>query len=135
MGIAGTCILAQDEIGIRKHLLIFVTDLVPVIRSNKTEHFAIAVNLTTLKNRPGKKSRQDTTTILKSSDHSFITRDSVIAYEYARIVSKSEALNMLNSGDKREDLPDDVLARIVAGLQKSKYTRFEVRDFYNRYCI
>ena len=135
MGIAGTCVLTQDEIGIRKHLLFFVTDLVPVIRSNKTEHFAIAVNLTTLKNRPGKKSRQDTTTILKSGDHSFITRDSVIAYEYARIVSKSEALNMLKSGDKREDLSDDVLARIVAGLQKSKYTRFEVRDFYNRYCV
>ncbi len=57
MGIAGTCVLTQDEIGIRKHLVIFVTDLVPVIRSNKTEHFAIAVNLTTLKNRPGKKSR------------------------------------------------------------------------------
>lgn len=135
MGIAGTCVLTQDEIGIRKHLVIFVTDLVPVIRSNKTEHFAIAVNLTTLKNRPGKKSRQDTTTILKLGDHSFITRDSVIAYEYARIVSKSEALNMLKSGDKREDLSDDVLARIVAGLQKSKYTRFEVRDFYNRYCV
>ncbi len=27
MGLAGTCILAQDEIGIRKHLLIFLTDL------------------------------------------------------------------------------------------------------------
>ncbi len=24
---------------------------------------------------------------------------------------------------------------IVAGLQKSKYTRFEVRDFYSKYCI
>ena len=30
---------------------------------------------------------------------------------------------------------DERLVRIVAGLQKSKYTRFEVRDFYNRYCI
>ncbi len=45
MGLAGTCILAQDEIGIRKHLLIFVTDLVPVVRSNETEYFAIAVNM------------------------------------------------------------------------------------------
>lgn len=135
MGIAGTCVRAQDEIGIRKHLIIFVSDFIPVVRGDKTEHFAIAVNLTTLKNRSGKKSRQDTTTILKPGDHSFITRDSVIAYEYARIVSKSEALNMLKSGDKQEDLSDDVLASIVAGLQKSKYTRFEVRDFYNRHCI
>ncbi|MYB58026.1 MAG: hypothetical protein F4X51_16675 [Gemmatimonadetes bacterium] len=135
MGIAGRCVLTQDEIGIRKHLIIFVSDFIPVVRGEKTEHFAIAVNLTTLKKRPGKKSRQDTTTILKSGDHPFITRDSIIAYEYARIVSKSEALNMLKSGDKREDLSESVLARIVAGLQKSKYTRFEVRDFYNRYCI
>ena len=135
MGLAGTCILAQDEIGIRKHLLIFVTDLVPVVRDNKTEYFAIAVNLTTLKNRPGKKSRQDTTTILKSSDHPFITHDSIIAYEYARIVSRSEALNMLKSGDKQENMSESVLARIVAGLQRSKYTRFEVQDFYTRYCI
>lgn len=135
MGIAGQCVLSQDEIGIRKHLIIFVSDFIPVVRGDKTEHFAIAVNLTTLKKRSGKKSRQDTTTILKSGDHPFITRDSIIAYEYARIVSKSEALNMLKSGDKREDLSDDVLARIVAGLQKSKYTRFEVRDFHTRYCI
>lgn len=135
MGLAGTCILAQDELGIRKHLLIFLTDLIPVVRDNETQYFAIAVNLTTLKNRPGKKSRQDTTTILKSSDHPFITHDSIIAYEYARIVSKSEALNMLKSGDKRENISESVLARIIAGLQKSKYTRFEVRDFYIRYCI
>ena len=135
MGLAGTCILAQDEIGIRKHLLIFVTDLVPVVRSNKTEYFAIAVNLTSLKNRPGKKSRQDTTTILKLSDHPFILHDSIIAYEYARIVSESEALNMLKSGEKQENMSESVLARVIAGLQKSKYTRFEVRDFYSRYCI
>ena len=115
-------------------MLIFV-DLVPVVRDNKTEYFAIAVNLTTLKNRPGKKSRQDTTTILKSSDHPFITHDSIIAYEYARIVSRSEALNMLKSGDKQENMSESVLARIVAGLQRSKYTRFEVQDFYTRYCI
>jgi hypothetical protein len=44
MGLAGTCILAQDELGIRKHLLIFLTDLIPVVRDNETQSFAIAVN-------------------------------------------------------------------------------------------
>ena len=135
MGIAGQCVFTQDETGIRKHLIIFVSDFIPVVRGDKTEHFAIAVNLTTLKKRPGKKSRQDTTTILKSGDHPFITHDSIIAYEYARIVSKSEVLNMLKSGDKQESMSESVLARIIEGLQKSKYTRFEVQDFYNRYCI
>ena len=34
MGIAGRCVLTQDEIGIRKHLIIFVSDFIPVVRGD-----------------------------------------------------------------------------------------------------
>jgi hypothetical protein len=70
--------------------------------------------------------------VLQPGDHSFINRESVIAYAYAtiRTVEDIEAAIENGSAKPREPVTSAILERVRAGLLESDFTPNGVRHFY-----
>ena len=114
-------LMAQPRVS-TPHLWIVLTEA-----SSATDK-AVIVNVTTL--REG----SDTTAILKSGDHPFIVKPSVIYFHGALIVD----LAMIEEGfsahvcTPQPPCSPDLIARIQRGLLESEFTPDRVARFYRR---
>ncbi|EQD77028.1 hypothetical protein B1B_01297 [mine drainage metagenome] len=111
----------------RKHLFVLLTD-----PSGPAQHVLMAPVCSV---DPDPKAFRDDTCLLAAGDHPFIKHDSYIAYAKCRVVAASDLVKHTESGYVIEKKPasDALVARIVAGLRKSKFTKPFARDFYQDY--
>jgi hypothetical protein len=76
--------------------------------------------------------------VLQRGDHPFVSHESVIYYQDARILDLSLVERALNAGIRdfvcklREPCDGDLLRRIQAGMVLSKQPKREVKDFFKR---
>ena len=119
---AGT-LYAPDLInGVTPHLWIVLTD-------SDTDGNVAIVNVTDYKNHA------DQTTILKVGDHPFITKDSIVLYQDARIVPRASLLNALKSGkgcSQHAQCPQALMERLKVGVFASDWTPNNVIDFCHK---
>jgi hypothetical protein len=118
------------------------TFLVPK-SSDQTEHLwiivspsedgkAVCVSVTT------RRAYSETTVVLQRGDHPFVSHESVIYYQDARILDLNLVERALNAGIRdfvctlREPCDADLLRRIQAGMVLSKQPKKEVKDFFKR---
>ena len=83
----------------------------------------VLVNLTTLRQT------SDTTVVLQRGDHPYVTRDSAVAYDFARVTEAQKVylLTLYAAQGFREDLDPHVLTRIQCGVLASPRTPPEVK--------
>ncbi len=90
----------------------------------------VIVNIDKIK---GKK-KYDTTTIIRAGEgHEFIVEDSYVNYDEAELTDIGHLQTKLNDKSaKHKDglMEKDVLERINAGILKSDFTNYEVRDVF-----
>jgi len=70
--------------------------------------------------------------MLDKGDHAFIRHQSYVDYKRARIELASLVENQSARGIicPMDDLDDDVLRKVCAGLLKSKKARIKIQEFY-----
>lgn len=81
----------------------------------------------------------DQTVVLDLEDHPFISRPTVVTYADARIVPQERLVELYQLGQTaigseqllrpHSDCSPELLARITAGVQASKFTPLEVKEF------
>jgi len=109
------------------HLYIFLTD--PI---GKDPARVLVVNITSYKHN-----KQDRTVILDENSHSFITHESIVSFDYAKIIRVDIAEKMI--ADQRiefkEDISNELYQVIIEGLLQSKRTPGDVKKFCRTYII
>ena len=87
----------------------------------------IIVNLTS------KKSHSDTTVVLSPNDHTFIKHETVISYDYARIVFSDNIKQRVQERDvePRDSFRGDVIQKIQQGLLDSPRTPRDIKKIFN----
>lgn len=75
------------------------------------------------------KSNKDQSCVLQPGDHPFITKQTCVAYRYARAEKLSLLLERIKDGglEPREKMMPDVLNRIRRGAMESKFAAFELQ--------
>lgn len=68
---------------------------------------------------------------LRAGDHSFVTHDSFIRFDLAKIIESEKLIHGVDSGVfiVREPVSEALYARICAGLKVSPNTSVKVRNF------
>ena len=123
-GKPGECLLIETNTDIDgifvKHLFVILTESQPIT------HNVIIVGIESV--RP----KCDSTVMLRPGDHEFVVRDSFVNYRRARIISLDELSRLVgvNKATVKAPFQKDVLDRIRDGISKSRFTPFEVVDFY-----
>ena len=88
------------------------------------------VNLTTC--RPG----CDETCLVRIGDHPFVRRDSVVAYQHAKLVEQSKLQDWVKKGYCRRMVPTSkaLLARVQQGALQSPHTPQKVQAVIRSSC-
>jgi hypothetical protein len=124
---AGTTILMPHQLNGIRHLWIVVTE-----PAGDPEQVVI-VNITSRKiNIETNHNLSDDTVILLPSDHSYITRESVVFYGDARMVEVSALQNAIRSSNVfqfHDDCSDEILKRIKDGIFQSPYISGEIENY------
>ena len=98
-----------------------------IVCSNQTADGSVVIfNVTSLR------SDSDRNCIVQPGDHPAVSHDSVIAYEYGRILTKAEQGRLegssLFAGMRREPATPELLTRIQKGALRSDQTPIEIQD-------
>ncbi|MES0492072.1 MAG: hypothetical protein ABUK01_18940 [Leptospirales bacterium] len=107
-----------------KHLRFIITEPDP-------EQNILAVNLTTLRNT----GREDMSCIILPGEHSFIRKESYIAYKYAEELSIIKILqqSMESSIIFMEDINQDLLIRVQNGAKISLLLPVKFRKYFEHF--
>jgi hypothetical protein len=114
-----TFLLFEDEIGVKPHLHIVISEPDP-------EGRVVLVSVTT--RRP----KSDSMVCLESGDHDFIDHSSVISYSYAKILSLDQLKALVSVGDAsaRKPVTAELLARVQRGMLETDRAPREVQNFF-----
>jgi len=116
---SGDTILGSRDYDSIPHLWIALTD------PNEDGNIAI-VNVTDFHNH------EDKTTVLKPGDHPFITKESIVLYQDARIVPAASLLNAMKNGRgcvPRESCSVEMMHKLRTGIFASDHTPNGVIEF------
>ena len=104
----------------KRHLCIVITDA-----NSENEYLVVPVD--TLKF-----DFQDKSCVLHVGDHSFIKQESFVNYRFAKVISFTQLYNGLQHGFfiRKEDVSDEVLARIQKGARETKNLKTEIKDWF-----
>lgn len=77
----------------------------------------------------------DPTCLLTAGDHPFTKHESYVAYAKCRVEAAADIVKLTDTGyfTVKELASEALVARIVAGLGKSKFSKPFARDFYRDY--
>ena len=116
----GECLLIPLPNPENLHLFVILTE------QERFTGNCIVVNIET------RQRKSDTTLVLHSGDHPFITHESVVRYKSAHVVSAEKLIELVNlkRAFPKEPCLDSLLDKICAGLLKSPYTPNDVKEFY-----
>ena len=108
---------------IKAHLHVVIIDIIPTTG----ETIIVPVETHTSE-------KQDGTTFLYTGDHQFIKQKSYVNYRRARIHTKDDLQNWIDTGiaKKMKPLEADVLQRVKNGVIESKRTFSDVKDLLNQ---
>lgn len=103
----------------KPHLWLVLTD-----PEGAVGHF-IAVRLRTAREYT------DTTVVLQAGDHSFVRHASSVDFSTAARFTSKDISKLLNSGrcHLRDDMSEDLLARVREGLLRSPFTRRDIKVY------
>ncbi len=109
------------------HLCIFLTD-----PTGKDPARAVLVNISTYR-----LPTQDTTVILNAEDHSFIKHESIVAFDYAKIIRVDVVQKIIddNKIEFKEDITDELYSKIITGLLNSRRTPVDVKKFCRKHAL
>ena len=112
----------------RKHLFVIITDPVKYL-SNK--QVVLLCPICTIKPNQF----YDPACIIQPDKHSFIIKQSYVAYKYSRIESANKLTRgvALNIFQPKEPVSDALYKRICRGLETSRFTTTEILNFYYYY--
>lgn len=90
----------------------------------------LAVNVSSIR----EKGTYDGTCVLRAGDHPFITHDSYIRYKDAVVMRVEKLISAVNSGEitVMENVSDEVFGRILAGFEKSEYTKTNIKKLLRK---
>lgn len=108
----GSSFLDKNEIK-KRHLRIVLTD-------PNVDGVVATVSVTSLK----KEKKQDVRIVLNCGDHPFIKHESVLSYRHCQLFYADKVSNLIkeNVFIKKEDIPADLLEKIITAVLESKST-------------